>query len=85
MSDDLLMRCPRLGDEMTLRYCLQEGGDLPCRRIIQCWQPYLPIEASLRKRLTAMQWEACFCGKPEGKIATLIHCVEDAKEGLSGS
>jgi hypothetical protein len=85
MAEDLLMRCPRLGGEITLRYCLREGGDLPCRRIINCWQPYLPIEACLRKKLTAAQWEVCFGGKPEGKIATLIECVEEAKKGIHGS
>jgi hypothetical protein len=84
MSDDLLMRCPRLGGEVTLHYCLLEGGDLPCRQIIRCWQAYLPIEAFLRKRLTGPQWESCFGGKPEGKIARIIECIEDAK-GTRGS
>jgi len=85
MSDELLMRCPRLGGEITLRYCLREGGDLPCRRTLLCWQPFFPIEAYLRGKLTSRQWESCFGGKAEGKIATLIGCVEEAKKGIRGS
>lgn len=55
-----------------MSYCLREGGDLPCRRSILCWQPFFPIEAYLRKKLTSRQWEECFVKEPEGKIATLI-------------
>lgn len=28
--DPKLIRCPKLGDEMTFAYCLREAGDLPC-------------------------------------------------------
>ena len=39
--DDKLIRCPKLGDEMTFAYCLREAGDFPCSRIILCWSPPL--------------------------------------------
>ncbi len=39
--DDILnrsIRCPKLGSFVTLSYCLREGGNLPCRFILGCFQ-----------------------------------------------
>ena len=81
MSDEPLMRCPRLGGQVTLCYCLREGGALPCRRILLCWEPFFPIEEALREKLTSRQWDRCFGEQPAGKIATLIECLEEAQKG----
>jgi hypothetical protein len=79
------MRCPRLGGEVSFDYCRREGGDLPCRRIVNCWQPYIPVEAWLRQNLTTEQWDRCFSQKPKEKIASLIELVEAAKSGAGGT
>jgi hypothetical protein len=79
--EELRLRCPRLGGEVPLAYCLQEGGDLPCRRIVICWQPYFPVEACLKARLSRQQWEDCFDSRPKEKIATLVELIEEAKRG----
>jgi hypothetical protein len=79
--EQLQIRCPRLGGEVTLAYCLREGGDLPCPRSVRCWNPYLPIEAFLRRRLTDEQWDRCFNRKPQEKIASLVGLAEAAKKG----
>lgn len=74
----LRLRCPRLGGEVPLLYCLKEGGNLPCRRIVICWQPYFPVEACLKARLSPRQWEEYLNDKPKEKIVTLVELAEEA-------
>ena len=51
------IRCPRLGHEIAFSYCEREGGDLPCPRIVRCWQSFLPVEAYLKRTLSPDAWE----------------------------
>ena len=76
----LEIRCPRLGGEVSLVYCLKEGGDIPCARTIVCWQPYFDVESRLRAMLTEEQWDRCFAKTPKEKIVSLVELVEAAKK-----
>ena len=78
--EHLETRCPRLGGEVTFAYCETEGGDLPCPRILACWQPYFPVEVYLRERLTEAQWDRCFNRPAKDKVTTLIELIEAAKK-----
>jgi hypothetical protein len=49
------IRCPRLGDEMGISYCLRESCDLPCSLVVRCWSPYFDINAYLKEILTPEQ------------------------------
>jgi hypothetical protein len=80
MYDQLELRCPKLGGEVTFAYCQLEGGDIPCSRIIGCWQPYFPVETYLRTRLTQPQWDRCFSQAPKEKVVSLIELIEAAKK-----
>jgi hypothetical protein len=77
--DSKLIRCPKLGDEITFGYCLQESGDLPCVRIIQCWQAVFDVAALLKEYLTSGQWERFICAQPKDKVINLIEVIEKAK------
>jgi hypothetical protein len=79
MSKPLEIRCPRLGGEVSLVYCLKEGGDIPCPRTIVCWQPYFDVEARLRAKLTEEQWDRCFAKTPKEKVVSLVELIEAAK------
>ena len=79
MYEQLEIRCPKLGNQVTFAYCLREGGDIPCPRTIQCWHSYFPVEDYLRKKLTPAEWERCFNQTPKEKISTLIELIEAAK------
>ncbi len=74
--NDLEIRCPRLGGEVTFGYCMQERGDLPCPRVINCWQGYFPVESFLKEKLTPQEWDRCFNRPPENKIATILDIAE---------
>ena len=78
--DRKLMRCPRLGGEVTFGYCRKEGGEIPCPRTIACWSPYFPVEEFLRQILTSEQWERSFVGEPKAKILSIIELIEEAKK-----
>jgi hypothetical protein len=79
LHDSKLTRCPKLGDEMTFGYCLQESGKLPCLRIIRCWQTAFDVEALLKEHLTPEQWEQLTCAQPKDKVINLIEVIEAAK------
>ena len=77
--DNQLIRCPKLGDEMTFAYCLKEAGDLPCARTIYCWQRSFNVAALLKERLTPQQWERFTNDQPKDKVTHLIEIIEKAK------
>jgi hypothetical protein len=81
--DSLLIRCPRLGGQVTFGYCRNEGGDLPCLRIIACWQSTLPIADFLKKTLNPEQLERFAGMGPKEKIATLVELIESVKKDLN--
>lgn len=77
--DHKLTRCPKLGDEMTFAYCRAEAGDLPCARILPCWQAAFDVEAWLKDHLTKEQWERFTRAQPKDKVTSLIEIIERAK------
>jgi hypothetical protein len=79
-NDDLEIRCPQLGHELKFSYCRREAGDLPCHRIIKCWQPFFPVESYLREILSVTQWERFSERVPPDKMTTLIDLIEQAKK-----
>ncbi len=74
-----LIRCPRLGDEITFLYCLQESGDLPCSRIMRCWSPSFDVESLLKKKLTPEKMEILINSQPKDKVSSLIELIVMAK------
>ncbi len=35
--DKIIKRCPRLGHEVGVKYCMREKGDVPCDKLLVCW------------------------------------------------
>ena len=77
--EDKLIRCPKLGDEMTFSYCLQEAENLPCSRIITCWQAAFDVAQVLRECLTPAQWDGFSSAGPKDKVTCLIELIEKTK------
>ncbi len=77
--DEKMIRCPKLGDEMTFSYCRRESGDLPCARIINCWQAAFDVTDVLNRVLTPDQWARFISAKPKEKALSLIELIEKAK------
>jgi hypothetical protein len=74
-----LIRCPKLGDEMTLSYCLRESGDFPCARIVRCWSHIFDVESLLKKTLGQEKWIHFVKTNPSDKMTSLLELIEAAK------
>ena len=79
--NDKLVRCPRLGDEITFSYCFHESGTLPCSRIISCWSPVFDVVSFLHTNMTIQDWQSFNNAQPKDKVTTLIEIIEAAKRG----
>jgi hypothetical protein len=77
--DHKLIRCPKLGDEMTFSYCVQESVDVPCSRIVRCWSSRFDVAAFLKEFLTPEQWNKFNNSQPNDKVSSLIELIEAAK------
>jgi len=77
--DHKLTRCPKLGDEMTFAYCREEAGDLPCARVVGCWQAAFDVAALLKEILTGEAWERFTNSQPKDKMTSLMEIIEKAK------
>ena len=74
------IRCPKLGHEIYFSYCRSEGGDLPCRKVLDCWYPYFEVQRYFGEILTEDQWKAVFESPPKSKMVTLLELIEQAKQ-----
>jgi hypothetical protein len=74
-----LIRCPKLGDEITFSYCLQESGDLPCARIMRCWSSFIDVESILKEKLTPDKSDHFKNIQSKDKVVNLIELIEAAK------
>ena len=77
--EDKLIRCPKLGDEMTFAYCLRESGEFPCQQIVRCWSLSFDVEAFLKEKLTPEKYECFVNTQQKNKVTNLIELIEAAK------
>jgi hypothetical protein len=79
IHDGKEIRCPKLGHELTFAYCRREAGDMPCARIVRCWESFFPVENFLRETMEADNWNT-FCRQSlPDKMTTLLDLIEKAK------
>jgi len=78
--DHLVLRCPRLGGEITFAYCRREQGALPCRMTLRCWEGLIPVEEHLRRYLSDDEWERCFNTPPKDKMATILEIADAVRK-----
>jgi hypothetical protein len=83
---DLLLRCRRLGHEVTFGYCRQETGGKPCRLILDCWWEQFDVRSFLRAHLpdeAMAQVEHARTSPPPSKVLSLVELIEQAKRRLT--
>ena len=82
---DLILRCRRLGHEVTFGYCRQETRGKPCRLILDCWWEQFDVRAFLQAHLSEedmAQVERAAAAPPPSKVLSLVEMIQQAKDGL---
>jgi hypothetical protein len=79
-GEDYLVRCPRLGHQITFSYCRVENRRLPCSKIVNCWYEHFMVEDFLREELKPEEWEEVFHRPVKPKIVSLVELIEEAKK-----
>ena len=78
--DALIIRCPQLGGEIPFQYCRTVNENLPCRKILICWEFRIEISKFLCDHYPADQIQ-CFLAPPsKSKLDTILELVEKAKK-----
>lgn len=80
--EDVVIRCPRLGGNVTFSFCEYENVDLPCNKSLECWSYLFKVEEFFRNKLSDEEFNHCFRATPKPKLATLIELIEKAQQTL---
>lgn len=77
--DDLTMRCPRLGHLIEFRYCMGNTGEMPCRKILDCWHERFDVHTYL-KGIYSDEDIALIVSPPKPKLLQIIEIARKARE-----
>jgi len=78
--DALITRCPQLGGEVPFSYCRTLNEDLPCRRIMVCWEFRIEIGKFLNAHYSFEQIQRALAPPSKTRMETLIELIEKAKK-----
>jgi len=73
-------RCPRLGGQVTFRYCNGCGEEgRPCFKTMDCWWEQFDVAAYLRRKLSPQDFECLLAAQPKPKVLSLVELIEQAR------
>jgi hypothetical protein len=78
--DALTIRCPQLGGEVPFRYCRTVNEDLPCRRVMVCWEFRLDISNFLSDHYSMDQIQRALAPPTKTRIETILELIDKAKK-----
>ena len=78
--DSQIIRCPQLGGEVPFKYCRTLNEDLPCRKIIICWEFRLAIAQFLRDHYSLDQIQKALAPPTKTRMETILELIEKAKK-----
>ncbi len=79
--DEHIIRCPMLGGEVPFRYCRTLNDELPCRKIIICWEFRIEISKFLGEHYSIDQIEKALAPPTKTRLETILELIEKAKKG----
>jgi len=77
--DDLVIYCSQLGGEIPFRYCRTVNEDLPCRRIVVCWEFRIKISEFLSEHYSIDQIQDALAPPTKTRLDTILELIEKAK------
>jgi hypothetical protein len=78
--DALIIRCPQLGGEIPFHYCRTVNEELPCRRILVCWEFRIEISKFLNEHYSFEQIERALAPPTKTRIETILELIEKTKK-----
>ena len=79
--DEIEVRCPRLGGEVTFGYCRTVSDGLPCNRALICFERKFPVADYFRRVLRETTFRQCFEEPPpEDRYQSLLRTVSKTKK-----
>ncbi|MGZ3590427.1 MAG: hypothetical protein ACXU99_07190 [Thermodesulfobacteriota bacterium] len=74
--DALIIYCPQLGGEIPFRYCRTVNEDLPCRRIVVCWEFRIKISEFLGEHYSIDQIERALAPPTKTRLDTILELIQ---------
>lgn len=78
-SDEIQIRCPRLGHQVPFSYCRVENADTPCFKALDCWHGHFDVVAWFKQTLSEDAFAAAFMNQGRPKIQTLMDLIQQAQ------
>ena len=79
-TDDLEIRCPRLGGPVPFTYCEKTGDNgQPCFKVMDCWWQHFDVVAYLKKKLPAEDLASLMDRQPRPKLTGILELIEQAR------
>lgn len=78
--DALILRCPQLGGEVPFQYCRVVNEDLPCSKIIICWEFRIEIGKFLNEHYSLEQIQCALAPPSKTRMEALVELIEKAKK-----
>jgi hypothetical protein len=78
--DALIIYCPQLGGEIPFRYCRTVNEDLPCLKIIVCWEFRIEISKFLGEYYSMEQIQHALTPPTKTRLDTILELIEKAKK-----
>ena len=78
--DDLVIYCSMLGGEVPFRYCRTLNENLPCRKVIICWEFRVEIVKFLNENYSFDQIQQALAPPIQTRLETILELIEKAKK-----
>jgi hypothetical protein len=78
--DALIIYCPQLGGEIPFQYCRTVNEELPCRKIIICWEFRIEIGNFLNEHYSLGQIQCALAPPAKTRLDTILELIEKAKK-----
>ncbi|MBM4306725.1 MAG: hypothetical protein FJ123_08315 [Deltaproteobacteria bacterium] len=78
--DDLIIYCSILGGEVPFRYCRTLNENLPCRKIIICWEFRVEIGKFLNENYSSDKIQQALAPPTQTRLETILELIEKAKK-----
>jgi hypothetical protein len=78
--DALIIRCPQLGGEVPFKYCRTMNEDLPCRRMMACWEFRMEILKFLGEHYSIEQIQRALAPPTKTRLETILELIDRAKK-----